>query len=1112
MARHPQVLPEGSTLGGLTLGRVLGRGASAVVYEARDARGRPVAVKLREPGEPALDRRFLREFESLRRLDLPGVVRVFEAGIDPRAIWFSMERVKGMTIRRWIQAGGDLDSRIDRAVTIGARLARSLAGVHQHGFVHRDLKPSNVMVNEDGEVRLLDFGVVQWWAVGESLTGTGGLVGTPSFMAPEQVAGLALTSAADVYACALMLYEGILGRRPRPPTPHGWLVVQCLERVAPMVCREPEVPRALSTLIDRCLALDPFDRPSAAELAEMLEALPRGEAPAEWPESPLFVGRQVELSALEAATEGQGPRIRVLAGPAGSGRRRLVEQLRRRALLRGIRSERASCRMEAPGGAVGEWLSKLLSSPDREEWRAQIAGEDASTLLQMWPELPLHPLSEPQEQPRAASRKEVVRAAADTILRACKEFPLVFELRDLEELDSITARVLAHLGQAPSRSLTVICVLDPRWLRPRTERLLRRLDQQLELIELSPLDPGSAQILANSLVPDGTTVVAGAGTPLEAATAGLATLARLRGEPFREIGSVEASLGILRNPLPRAVLEAYALPPEDLAEGGFVVRREGLWRIAGESFRTAALARLHNRAEAHDRLAQAWEARGRGPARWLHIAEHRVRGRGSSDIWGAAVQAALAAERLGRLREARSWLLLLDGLDHDRSSAIYRQLRFPLAWCRARVAQLTDTERPRPDLVEAAASRVVSETDAAMQAQLEAELLLRQGMTQAAREHAERAAETHRDACPLEARELLGIAGSAELDLGHPEAALQRALQAEDLLNDVTSTDPVAPLQLTELRAGALVASGALAAGTDAARRGLGEAQALGLRGVEAKLLQTLATAQMRLGDRSEAEQAARRAYALFEANADRGGLASAAVQLAALAAGRGEAAATRKHLDEALATARKLQLQRLLPMAAAVQLELATLEDDLLLSQQAFEHYGQLRLQTHTWDLAEVRWFRTRGKRHEVEKLVAASPHRAGYQAALAQLELGRVRLSDGDLKASARAVKLGHTLAQREGLRELTLYARLLAGVIGPRQARSWEKLVSTCLRARWAELFLGALEFDGRRHRALGDETAARRRFRTLHTRSVDLGHRPYVRAAQRLLHASGRPTGR
>jgi hypothetical protein len=82
------------------------------------------------------------------------------------------------------------------------------------------------------------------------------------------------------------------------------------------------------------------------------------------------------------------------------------------------------------------------------------------------------------------------------------------------------------------------------------------------------------------------------------------------------------------------------------------------------------------------------------------------------------------------------------------------------------------------------------------------------------------------------------------------------------------------------------------------------------------------------------------------------------------------------------------------------------------------------------------------------------------------------------------------------------------LLAGAIGPRQARNWDRLVSSCLRARWVELFLGALEFDGRRHLALGDTQAARTRFRTLHTRSVDLGHRPYVRTAQRMLHTHTR----
>lgn len=1103
MARKPTALPEGTRIGSLRIQSVLGYGASAVVYGAVDPDGRDFALKVREPGEPALDRRFLREFESLRRLRLPGVVRVFEAGIDRRHIWYSMEKVDGSPLRRWLLSIEALQERVRWTCQIGAELARTLASIHEAGFVHRDLKPSNVLVTPEGKVQILDFGVVQWWAVGESLTGTGGLVGTPSFMAPEQVAGLSLTGAADVYAAGLMLYEGIVGKRPRPPTPHGWLITQCLDRPPPLVCCEPKVPRSLSSVVERCLALDPADRPEAGELAELLAGCADGSTPADWPTPHLFAGREAEIGALDAALNGEGPRFWVLRGQAGSGRRRLVERVRRRALLRGIRGERGRCRVDAPGAPIGELLRRLFAHPERDEWRRSLALDNARTLLQMWPELPLHGLTE-RHDVSAVSRSQVIDAAADCLIGAAAQGGLVMVLENLEELDAFSARVLEKLVTAAEPRLLVIGVLDPRWTGAGADRALEALDE-VRVIDVGPLDAAAARVVANCLVPEGTGVsIDEAQAPLSAVQAGLGKLASIRNEPFHALTARAAELAILDGPCPRNVLEAYLPEPRDLFEMGCLVQRPDGVHIAGESFRTAALAELKNKAQAHDRLAIAWENQAHGAHRWLHVAHHRARGRGHSDQWTAAVQASLAAERFGQWQSARSWLLLLDSLQHDRKSATYRRLRYRLAWCRARVALVTDTERPRQDLVDAARQRAEAEADHARQALLDVDMLLRQGMPQAALDHATSHARRHLDACPHEATSLLLAAGRAQLDLGHPDAALEKALEAEDVLGSHTSVEPVLPVEITALTSEAQVASGALAAGQDSCRRGVHEARRLGLPCLEARLRQAMGTALLHLGRREESEREHLKAGKLFVENGDRAGAASASLHLAALAADRGEAAAARRRLDEGLSSARKLQLQRLLPAASAIQLELARLDEDDKQAQQTLEEYSTLRLTHPDYDLAAIRRARTNGRLRDIERLVLETPYAAGYRAATAQLELARARMQAGQRDRAIQALKLGHSLAKREGLLELQAYARLMAGVLAPKGSRGWGELVSSSLRARWAELFLGVLEFDGRRRESLGDDKGAFDRYRSLHTRAVDLGHRPYVRTAQECMH--------
>lgn len=283
-------------MGPYVLAEPLGVGSSAVVFRA--TRGdREVAVKVRTRGDPELDRRFLREFETLRGLALPGVVRVFDAGLGDQWLWYAMERVRGEPLRTWMHQADDIPGRVARLLQIAAPLCDTLAGVHRAGLVHRDLKPGNVLVDELGVPHVLDFGVVRGPAEAEDpITREGGLVGTLPFMAPEQVAGSPVTQKADLFALGLLFYEGIAGRRPRPARPQDWLRIQILERPRSLALLDAAVPRPVSTIVDRLLALDPDDRPDAAEAAVLFRACAVGGGPSGWPSPSRYVGEPAALT------------------------------------------------------------------------------------------------------------------------------------------------------------------------------------------------------------------------------------------------------------------------------------------------------------------------------------------------------------------------------------------------------------------------------------------------------------------------------------------------------------------------------------------------------------------------------------------------------------------------------------------------------------------------------------------------------------------------------------------------------------------------------------------------------------------------------------------------
>jgi len=256
----------------------LGRGGMGVVYQARQTKlNRLVALKMiLHAGHASTSElvRFLAEGEAVAQLQHPNIVQIYEIGQQTGLPYFSLEYVEGGTLAGRLQ-DGPLPPR--EAARLTETLARAMAYAHGRGLIHRDLKPSNVLLAADGTPKITDFGLAKRLASpdpaspgrqpGENLTATGAVLGTPSYMAPEQASGKKdLTPLCDVYALGALLYEMITGRPPfqAPTSLDTMLQVMTADPVPPSRL-QPGLSRDLETICLKCLQKEPHKRYASAE-------------------------------------------------------------------------------------------------------------------------------------------------------------------------------------------------------------------------------------------------------------------------------------------------------------------------------------------------------------------------------------------------------------------------------------------------------------------------------------------------------------------------------------------------------------------------------------------------------------------------------------------------------------------------------------------------------------------------------------------------------------------------------------------------------------------------------------------------------------------------------
>ncbi|WEH42252.1 Stk1 family PASTA domain-containing Ser/Thr kinase [Streptomyces sp. NBC_01218] len=250
-------------------------GGMATVYRAVDTRlDRVLALKVMHPAlaaDASFVERFIREAKSVARLAHPNVVSVYDQGAEGAWVYLAMEYVAGCTLRDVLRDRGALQPRA--ALDILEPVLAALGAAHRAGFVHRDMKPENVLIGDDGWVKVADFGLVR--AVGTSTDTTGSLLGTVSYLAPEQIEHGTADTRSDVYACGVVLYEMLTGAKPHTGENAAQIIYRHLNQdVPPPSAAVPGLSPALDALVAGATARDAEARAQDAVvlLAQTLEA------------------------------------------------------------------------------------------------------------------------------------------------------------------------------------------------------------------------------------------------------------------------------------------------------------------------------------------------------------------------------------------------------------------------------------------------------------------------------------------------------------------------------------------------------------------------------------------------------------------------------------------------------------------------------------------------------------------------------------------------------------------------------------------------------------------------------------------------------------------------
>ena len=499
-----------------------------IVYEALDReRNTRVALKTLKDwtGESLL--RFKNEFRQLQDLQHRNLVKLGELIEESGQWFFTMELVKGCDFLGWVRPRPSANTDPGETATVtlpklgGPRydeqrlragllqLVHGLTVLHAAGKVHRDVKPSNIMVTGDGRIVLLDFGLAISTDPDAVATGSSKVLGTASYMAPEQAAGMSVGPEADWYSVGVILYQALTGNLPFDGP--AVEVMMAKQRDVPRSPRAqvPQVPEDLDALCNELLRISPSARPSGQEVLRRLDRQFVPDSSSSHPHAAEFVGRLQELAALHdafAAVRKRGATAICIQGDSGVGKsalaRRFIEQLTVKepgmVVLAGRCYERESVPYKAFDGLVDSLARQMnrMARPDA------IVPRLASLLAQAFPVLLRveaiaqapkleHDIREPQEL-----RSRVFGAMRELLTRLADRQPLLLVIDDLQWADADSLALLNEILRPPDAPALLLVATQ----RGDEGQIAGSLPADTRRVRLAPLPPDDARTLASHLI------------------------------------------------------------------------------------------------------------------------------------------------------------------------------------------------------------------------------------------------------------------------------------------------------------------------------------------------------------------------------------------------------------------------------------------------------------------------------------------------------------------------------------------------------------------------------------------------------------------------------------
>ena len=552
------IIEQGTQINGLTVETLLGRGGNCEVYKALDSsRQGTVALKILIDAQNVM--RFKREFRSMSRLDHPNIAQVYDYGEYAERAYFTMEYIEGGDLKQRIRKGKNGSGSAERKVPITSddfneikelfvKICEPLEYIHSRKIIHRDLKPANIMLTQDSQIKLMDFGLIKEADIlQESLTQTGAFVGTVNYMSPEQGMCRNLDHRTDIYSLGIILYEMLTGQLPFTGT-------GIMDMFMKHIQEKPEPPRNLNRAIPveleqvtlQMLSKQPAERPnSVGEIVKILQGtvepvlidddqtvtisfMPESSVTLSMPKprsgflEPGLIGREgllqdfIELIPTDLGSPCSGL---LVSGETGIGKSKLLNEMGMAARMRYLGYYRGSCLEieQFPYGAILqplEAIAERLKTKDKDDCEAILSGKGA-ILAKICPRFAeiesVRSLPQPVPLDHAQEKLRAFDAIKTVLENYAKERPFILVIDDFHWADELSSEFLIYLV----RSLSLIVDSSKRRILPvisfkkeeissndRMKKVIQMLGriQSVMVFELTPLDHAQVQSLLSAML------------------------------------------------------------------------------------------------------------------------------------------------------------------------------------------------------------------------------------------------------------------------------------------------------------------------------------------------------------------------------------------------------------------------------------------------------------------------------------------------------------------------------------------------------------------------------------------------------------------------------------